>query len=112
MPAREELVDMRKRLNQALEDAGDGDAMKALAEAALAIKKRVRHQFNCKFCAKPQQQWVEIADTVAATTALEKLLNQAKGRPTDEQPDDGVSVEYNVYVVSSKEEAEALIAGE
>lgn len=104
MPTRPELEDARRRLRKALDEAGTDDVMRRVAEAALGIKKRVRHDFTCKHCGRVQSQQVEISDAVGAATALEKLLNQSNGRPQEEQPDAGVTVNYTVKIVQPEPE--------
>lgn len=107
MPTRPELVDARKRLQKALNDAGSDEVMRELAEAALGIKKRVRHDFVCKSCNKPQTHYVEISDPVGAARAFAELANQANGRPSEEQADAGVTVKYIVVLSEDDEELSA-----
>ena len=104
MPTRPELKDVRRRLDMALEEAGTDDLLRDLAVAALSITKRVRHDFVCKSCAKPQTHYVDISDPVGAASAFEKLANQAKGRPQEEQADSGVTVIYKVILGEDPEE--------
>lgn len=108
MPTRPELEDARRILNKALNEASTEPVMKKLAEAALGIKKRVRHDFVCRHCSKPQTHYVEISDPVAAVTAFEKLANQAMGRPQEEQDDSGVTVNITYVMPGEDEEADGV----
>lgn len=106
LPTRPELDDARRRLNKALNEASTDSVLRELAAAALGIKKRVRHDFVCKSCNKPQSQYVEISDPVGAAAAFEKLANQSMGRPQEEQNDSGVTVVYKVILGEDPEEDE------
>ena len=96
MPTSPELKDARKRIERELELTLDDERIKKIIDAALDSKRRVWADFNCKSCNKGQRHLVEIPDTVAVTKVLEVLLNQTKGRPQEQQPDAGLTVNYRV----------------
>ena len=109
LPTRPELLDARKRIQDRI-NAPDGLTAKAIDEligAALAVTRKVRAQFDCKYCGRPQSHMVEIPDHVASSKVLEMLLNQGSGRPQEQQPDSGLTVNYTVKIVAPGEELEA-----
>ena len=69
--------DLRSRTDLILEKYVSDEDLRALVAASLESKKQARGW--CPNCKKAVQ--VEINDAKAAVSALETLLNQAKGRP-------------------------------
>jgi hypothetical protein len=88
MPARPELLDARKRIQERI-NSPDGLTAKAI---------------DCKFCGRKQSHMVDIPDHVASSKVLEMLLNQGSGRPQEQQPDSGLTVSYTVKIVKPDEE--------
>lgn len=57
---------------------------KKLVDEVLATTKQVWGNFACKACGKKQKQLVEVPDTTAVVGGIEKLMNQAWGRPGEQ----------------------------
>lgn len=96
MPTSKELLDARKRIDRQLEGLLTDQRLQEILDEALQIKKKGWADFSCKKCGARQRQQAEIMDTVGVTRVMDIMLNQAKGRPSEEKPDAGVSVLYRV----------------
>jgi hypothetical protein len=55
-----------------------------LIDEILAIEKRASAEFHCKKCGQRQMQWTKISDAKSVTLALTDLMNQAFGRPSEQ----------------------------
>jgi hypothetical protein len=55
-----------------------------LIDEILAIEKRASAEFACKKCGQRQMQWTKISDAKSVTLALTDLMNQAFGRPSEQ----------------------------
>jgi hypothetical protein len=93
-----DLKDARRRIEVELEEALDPERLKKIIDVALSTEKNAWGDFSCKSCGKHQRQMVKVPDTVSVAKVLEVLLNQSKGRPTEAQEDDHVTVNY--YVIT------------
>ena len=93
------MSDPRSEIASALKGKLTEEQVSTLIDSVLAIKKKVRHEFQCnKDCKRKQIHYVEIDDTEKVVKALSDLLNQAWGRPTEVKEEAGVQVEYRVIL--------------
>ena len=98
------MSDVRQDIGAALTGKLTPEQIKVLIDEVLAIKKKARVEFTCsKDCKRKQIHTAEINDARAVTSALVELANQAWGRPTETQPEEGVKVEYRVVVNADSE---------
>lgn len=91
----DEERDSRALIGDALEGYLTQEQLDALLREALSITKTGRGW--CPGCKKAVM--VEIADAKAVVSATAELLNQAKGRPTEQKRDTEIIVQRTVEYV-------------
>jgi hypothetical protein len=79
------MADPREQLAKALEGYLTPEQMEMLINEVLAVQKRVSADFSCKACGQRQRQIGTMSDAKAVALALPDLLNQAYGRPSEQE---------------------------
>lgn len=79
------MAEPRDKLAQALEDFLTPEQLSKLVDDVLAMEKRVRVEMTCKKCGAQQIQFGSTSDVKAVALALPDLLNQAYGRPSEQE---------------------------
>ena len=78
------MAEPRDELAKKLSSFLTAEQIEKLVDEILAIEKRVSAEFYCKKCGQRQMQWAKVADAKAVALALGDLLNQAFGRPSEQ----------------------------
>jgi len=60
------------------------EQIEKLIDEILAIEKRVSAEFYCKKCGQRQMQWGKVPDAKSVALALGDFMNQAFGRPSEQ----------------------------
>jgi hypothetical protein len=78
------MPEPRDELGKKLSSYMTPEQISKLIDEILAIEKRSSAEFTCKHCGKRQMQWTKISDARSVATALSDLMNQAFGRPSEQ----------------------------
>lgn len=96
--------DVRGSIAEALEGRLTPDQIAFLIDEVLATTKKPWAEFACKKCGAKQRQQAEMPDAPAVTRALDVLMNQSWGRPTDARHETEIVVNRHVYLVAEDDE--------
>jgi hypothetical protein len=100
----DEASGVRGSIAEALEGRLTPDQITFLVDEVLATTKKPWAEFSCKKCGARQRQMAEIPDARAVTAALDTLMNQSWGRPTDAKHETEIVVNRHVYLVAEEDE--------
>lgn len=95
------MVDIRSRIEQALDGIAD-ETVKALVEEAITSTKQVRVDYTCPKCKKRNIIYLPGPDPIARAKALEILANQGKGKP-QESKKITVSVHHTISQMTNEQ---------
>jgi DNA-directed RNA polymerase subunit RPC12/RpoP len=78
------MAEPRDELGKKLSSYLTPEQISKLIDEVLAIEKRASAEFRCKKCGQRQMIWTKIPDAKSVATALSDLMNQAFGRPSEQ----------------------------